>query len=83
MAEQKPIGEITHYYGHLGVAIIKFKKEVSIGDMIHFKGPHIDFIQKISSMQFDHKEIEKAKKGQIVGIKVKEKVHESDGVYEA
>jgi putative protease len=79
--EQKPIGEITHYYGHLGVAIIKFKKEVEVGDTIHFKGPHTDFAQKIDSMQHDHKDIKKAKKGQDVGIKVKEKVHESDGVF--
>lgn len=81
--EEKPIGEITHYYGKIGVAIIKFNREVKKGEMVHFKGPHTDFSQQISSMQYDHKDIESAKKGQEVGIKVEQKVGESDKVYEA
>ena len=37
----------------------------------------------ISSMQYDHKPIQAAKKGQEVGIKVDDRVREGDGVYEA
>lgn len=81
--EQKPIGEILHYYGHLGVAILKFNREVSLGERIHFKGARTDFVQTIDSMQYDHKDIKAAKKGQDVGIKVKEKTREGDKVYEA
>src|SRR3990167_2291646 len=69
--ETKPIGKITHFYGCIGVAIIKFTKPVNVGDSIQIKGATTDFTQKISSMQFDHKEIETAKKGQEVGIKQK------------
>ena len=69
MAEEKPIGKVTHYYGGIGVAIIKFNREIKVGETIHFKGPHTDFTQKIDSMQYDHKDIESAKKGQEVGIK--------------
>ena len=81
--KEKLIGEITHYYGKLGVVIVKFSQGVSVGDKIHFKGTHTDFVQEIKSMQYDHKEIDKAKKGQEVGIKVGEKVHDSDKVYAA
>lgn len=81
--EEKPIGKVTHYYGGIGVAIVKFNREVKIGDSIRFKGAHTDFSQKIESMQYDHKDIEKAKKGQEVGIKVDEKVREGDEVFEA
>lgn len=81
--EQKPIGEVLHYYGHLGVAIVKFNREVGLGETIHFKGAHTDFVQTIDSMQYDHKEIKAAKKGQDLGIKVKEKTREGDKVYEA
>lgn len=81
--EEKPIGEITHYYGKIGVAIVKFNREVKVGETVHFKGPHTDFTQSISSMQYEHKDIESAKKGQEVGIKVDQKVGESDKVYEA
>lgn len=81
--EEKPIGEITHYYGHLGVAIVKFKETVKTGEALHFKGAHTDFTQTIESMQYDHKNIDAAKKGQEVGIKVNEKAREGDEVYRA
>ena len=79
---EKPIGVVTHYYGGIGVAIVKFKKAVKIGTEVNFCGATTDFSQKISSMQYDHKEISSAKKGQEVGIKVDEKVREGDEVCE-
>ena len=79
----KPIGEVTHYYGGLGVAIVKFKKAVDAGVKVLFKGATTDFQQVVDSMQYDHKPIATAKKGQEVGIKVKDKVREGDEVYEA
>lgn len=79
--KEKVIGEITHYFGKLGVVIVKFKEAVSVGDKIKFKGAHTDFVQEIKSMQYEHESIDKAKKGQEVGIKAKEKVHDSDKVY--
>lgn len=83
MAEKKPIGKVTHFFNKIGVAIIKFNKAVETGKDVRVKGAHTDFIQHIGSMQFDHKEIKSAKKGQEVGIKVDEKVHEHDEVFEA
>jgi len=80
--EAKQIGEITHYFSHLGVGIFKFKRAVKVGEKIHIKGATTDFVQTISSMQYNHKEIKTAKKGQEVGIKVDEKVREGDKVYE-
>lgn len=80
-SEPKPVGEITHYYGGLGVAIVKFNKSVKVGDRVHFKGSTTDFKEAIQSMQYDHKEIASAKKKQEVGIKVKDKVREGDKVY--
>ena len=82
MAEEaKPIGEVTHYYGGLGVAIVKFAKKVSVGDKVQFKGATTDFEETIGSMQYDHKEVGAAKKGQEVGIKVSDKVRSSDKAY--
>lgn len=82
-SEPKPIGEVTHFYGHLNVAIVKFSKAVKVGERVKFKGVTTDFLETISSMQFEHKPIESAKKGQEVGIKVSGKVREGDEVYEA
>jgi len=77
----KPIGEITHFFGHLGVAIVKFSSPVKVGVKLRYEGATTDFAETVRSMQYDHKEITVAKKGQEVGIKVKEKVREGDRVY--
>jgi len=80
--EPKPIGEVTHYYSGLGVAIVKFNKAVKKGIKVNFKGATTDFEQALDSIQYNHKDIEKVKKGQEVGVKVKDKVREGDKVYE-
>lgn len=79
----KPIGVVTHYYGGIGVAIVKFNKAIKAGAEVAFRGATTDFSQKIESMQYEHKELKTAKKGQEVGIKVDEKVREGDEIYEA
>lgn len=79
----KPIGEITHYYGDISVAIVKFNRPIKCGEKVHFAGATTDFKETIKSMQYEHKPIETAQKGQEVGIKVGDKVREGDEVYEA
>lgn len=82
-SEPKPIGVVTHYYNNIGVAIVKFNKAVATGVRVKFKGATTDFEETVNSMQYEHQPIEKAKKGQEVGIKVDGKVREGDEVYEA
>lgn len=79
----EPIGVVTHYYGGLGVAIVKFNRPVKVGEPVHFKGATTDFKATVKSMQYDHQDVTEAKKNQEVGIKVGEKVREGDHVYEA
>lgn len=80
---QEPVGTVTHFFGGISVAIVKFTKPVSVGIKVHFKGATTDFVETIRSMQYDHQDITTAKKGQEVGIKVAEKVREGDQVFEA
>ena len=80
--KENQIGEVTHYYSHLEVAIVKFSRKVKVGEAVHFKGATTDFVLTIGSIQFDHKDIDEAKKGQEVGIKVSEKVRQGDKVCE-
>lgn len=82
-AQGKPIGAVTHFYGNIKVAIVRFKKPISVGSVIAFRGNKTDFEHKISSMQFDHEAIKKAPKGKQVGIKVGKRVREGDEVFEA
>jgi translation elongation factor EF-1alpha len=54
---------------------------LNVGDNIHIKGGTTDFEQKVESMQIEHENIDKAKKGDVIGLRVKEKVREGDEVY--
>ncbi len=79
---EKLIGKITHYFNKIGVAVIEITDdELNIGETIHIKGHTTDFKQTVSSMQIEHKPVEKAKKGESIGMKVDAVVHEHDQVY--
>lgn len=78
----KPIGRVTHFFGNIEVAIVKFNKPVKVGAKVSFRGATTDFDETIKSMQFDHKPIAVAKKGKEIGIKVKGKVREGDEVFD-
>jgi len=82
MAEEEKIGVITHYFGKIGVAVIKITNgELKIDDTIHIKGHTTNHIQKIESMEIEHKSIERAKMGDLIGTKVTTHIHEHDVVY--
>ncbi len=74
-------GKVTHYYKAIGVAIIEVSDSLEVGNLIHIKGHTTDFEQKIESMQIEHKEVTKAEKGQVIGLKTKDYVREHDLVY--
>ncbi|MBI2582961.1 translation elongation factor-like protein [Candidatus Azambacteria bacterium] len=81
MAEEQLIGKVTHYYSKLGVAIVELSGTLSAGDRVHVKGHLSDFEQPVDSMQVEHQNVENAKKGDVIGLKVSEKVREGDEVY--
>jgi len=81
MNDEKLIGKITHYYNGIGVGIIELSDKLKKGDTVHIKGKSADFEQIIDSMQIEHDQIDQAKKGDVVGIKVKERIKEGDEVY--
>lgn len=83
MVEKKEelIGKITHYFGKIEVGIVELSKPLKVGETIHIKGSSTDFEQAVDSMQIEHENIEKAKKGDVIGLKVKDKVKEGDEVY--
>jgi len=80
--EEKKIGEVTHYFSNIEVAIIRIDKEgLKLGEAIHIKGHTSDFTQTIESMQIEHKEVTEAKAKDVIGLKVKEHAREKDEVF--
>jgi putative protease len=61
--------------------VIEVLSPLKIGDKIKISGHDKEFEQVISSMQVEHQNIEQAKKGEAVGMKVDQPVKEGDEVY--
>lgn len=84
MAEKKEklVGKIAHYFPNISVGIVELTDDsVSVGDEIHVKGSTTDFVQKVESLQVEHKPVDTAKQGETVGLKVDEKIRDGDLVY--
>jgi translation elongation factor EF-1alpha len=81
MPEQE-VGVIVKYFAKPSVAALEMKKgTIRSGDLLRFKGHTTDFTEEVGSMEVDNQSIEEAKTGDLVGIKVKERVRENDKVY--
>jgi translation elongation factor EF-1alpha len=79
--QEKEIGKVTHYYNHLSVGIIELSDNLKLGETIRIKGHSSDFTQNIDSMQIEHTNVSEAKSGDVIGIKVADKIHPHDKVY--
>jgi putative protease len=76
------IGIITHYFPRVKAGVIKIKRgSVSIGDILHIKGHTTDFIQKVTSIEINHRPVKSASKGKEIGLLVKSRVRHNDKVY--
>ncbi len=76
------IGKVTHYFDHIRVAVLALSGPIKVGESLHFLGHSTDFKQTIGSMQVEHQSIEQAKAGDEVALKVDQKVHPGDKVYQ-
>jgi len=76
------VGEVTHYFPKVRVAVVKIAKAgLALGDKIHIKGHSSDFTQIVSSMQIEHTPIDKASKGDDIGLRVNSRARTNDSVY--
>jgi len=79
MADTK-VGNVTHYYDKIGVAVIDILAPLKVGDKIKVTGS-TEFEQEVGSMQVEHEDIKKAKKGDQIGMKVDQPVKDKDEVF--
>jgi len=80
---KKEIGRVINYYKKNNVAVIKIlSTEIELNDNLMFQGNKTGNVnQKVNSMQIEHKEVKKAKKGDLVAIKTKKILRENDKVF--
>jgi len=76
----KEVGKITHWYDKISVAVIKLSSSLSKGDVVTITHGEDEFQETISSMQIDHKDVEKAKKGDEAAVQLSHKAKEGSTV---
>ncbi len=78
------VGRVTHYYDKINVAIVELDGGLAVGDKIKFvRGGEDLFEQEVTSMQVEHKKIEVAKSGEVIGLKVDQEVKEGAEVFKS
>lgn len=75
------IGNVTDFFAKPIVAGIELSGTLRIGDKIHIKGSTTDMELTVESMQIDRVNITQGKPGDVVGIKVLDRVRRGDKVY--
>ncbi len=75
------IGEVTHYFNHLSVAVLALEQDLRLGDLVQFLGANTDFGQEVTSMQMDHQPVTEVAAGQEVAVRVRRRVRRGDFLY--
>lgn len=80
MPEEK-IGKVVKFFAKPMVAAVEVTAgAINVGDRLHFVGFTTDFETQVASMQEEHQSVTQATVGQMVGIKVPDRVREGDEV---
>jgi len=79
--EEKEVGVIDHYFSNISVSMVKLSDALKVGDRIRIKGKSADFSQDVSSMQIDRVPAQEGKAGDLISIKVEQKVRQGDKMY--
>ena len=76
------IGVVVNFYAKLGVAAIDVVRgAIKNGDLLKYKGYTTDFTEEVTSIEIENQSVEEAKAGDMIGVKVSEKVRQNDKVY--
>jgi len=79
--EENQIGTIDHFFSNISVSMIKLSAPMKVGDKIRIKDKSAELVHDVSSMQIDRVPAQEAKAGDLVSIKVSQKVRPGDAVY--
>lgn len=81
MSEEQ-VGTIVKFFAKPSVAAMEVTQgPIKVGDTLRYQGHTTDFTERVASMQIDNKPVEEAKTGDLIGLKVSQRVRENDKVY--
>ncbi len=76
------VGDVTHYFGKIDVAIVMLEEALAVGDWIALvRDGELVFEQEVTSMQIEYQNITTAGPGDDIGLQVVDKVKVGVEVY--
>jgi len=78
---EEVIGKVSDFFARPVVAGIELAASLKVGDKIHIKGHTTDLEFTVDSMQINNVNVQEAKAGDAIGVKVSERVRRGDTVY--
>ncbi len=78
---EEVVGKVSDFFARPVVAGIELTASIKVGDKIHIKGHTTDMEITVDSMQINNVNVEQAKAGDAIGIKVSDRVRRGDTVY--
>jgi len=75
------IGKVSDFFARPVVAGIELTAPLKVGDRIHVTGHTTDMELTVDSMQINNADVQGAKAGDSVGIKVSDRVRRGDKIY--
>ena len=75
------VGDVSHYYTNIEVAVVELIDKLKVGDKIIIKGATTEFTQLVKSIQIEHDQITEAGVGDSIGLVVEYRVRLGDQVF--
>ncbi len=75
------IGKVSDFFARPVVAGIELTAPMKAGDRIHITGHTTDMEMTVESMQINNVNVQEAKAGDAVGVKVSDRVRRGDTIY--
>ncbi len=79
--QEVEVGKVTDFFAKPVVAGVQATGMLKAGDLIRIKGATTDLEFVLASMQIEHVPVSEAKNGDLIGIKVPDRVRCGDHVY--
>jgi selenocysteine-specific translation elongation factor len=78
---EEEVGQVSDFFARPVVAGIELTGTLKVGDKVHIKGHTTDMEFIVDSMQINNVNVQEARAGDSVGIKVADRVRRGDTIY--